>query len=283
MTVKNLSNISFDELLDCFLLAFENYYVKMPTDRNYYKERWKAAKVDFNFSYGMFEKEKLVGFIIHAIDKRKGTLTAFNTGTGVIPEHRGKRIINSIYKYAFKDLKQNGIKKIKLEVITENKIAVRSYETIGFQICKKFNCFNGTIKTQKTEKVELKEIDSNEIKWEELPNQELYSWDNQKESLLNGNYNYFQVLNNNKAESFFIIKPESGYLAQLDLLNSRNTDCWERLFAAIKQISTTIKLNNVDERLVDKINRLNLIGLENKINQYEMELKITGGNTVYSK
>jgi len=129
----------------------------------------------------------------------------------------------------------------------------------------------------------LKEIDSNEIKWEELPNQELYSWDNQKESLLNGNYNYFQVLNNNNAESFFIIKPENGYLAQLDLLNSKNTDGWERLFAAIKQISTTIKLNNVDERLVDKINRLNVIGLENKINQYEMELKITGSKTVYSK
>ena len=92
MTVRNLANISFDELLSCFLAAFENYYVQMPTDKSYYKERWRLAKVDYNYSYGMFDKNKLVGFIIHAIDKRNGTLIAFNTGTGVLPSYRGKRL-----------------------------------------------------------------------------------------------------------------------------------------------------------------------------------------------
>lgn len=280
MTVQNLSNISFEELLNCFLKAFENYYVKMPTDRNHYKERWKATKVDFNLSYGMFDKGKLIGFIIHAIDNRNGTLTAFNTGTGVLLEHRRKGIVNSIYEYAFKDLEQNGIEKIKLEVITENKIAIRSYETIGFEICKNFKCFSGSIKPKNTEQIELEKIELNNIEWEKLPNQDLYSWDNQKKSLIKGNYNYFQVLNNKEAESFFIIKPDSGYLAQLDLLNNKN-DGWARLFSAIKQISTTIKINNVDERLKEKVNQLSAIGLENKINQYEMELKIKGGNNVY--
>ena len=196
MTVQNLSDISFDELLNCFLKAFENYYVKMPTDRNYYKERWKAAKVDFKFSYGMFDKGKLIGFIIHAIDKRDGTLTAFNTGTGVLPEYRRKRIINSIYEYALRDFEQYGIEKITLEVITENKIAIRSYETIGFEIYKNFKCFSGPIKLEKIEQFELKKIDTNSVKWGDLPNQQFYSWDNQKESLLKGDYNYFQVLNN---------------------------------------------------------------------------------------
>ncbi len=282
MTVQNLSDISFDELLNCFLKAFENYYVKMPTDREYYKERWKAAKVDFNFSYGMFDKGKLIGFIIHAIDKRDGTLTAFNTGTGVLPEHRRKRIINSIYEYALRDFEQNGIEKITLEVITENKIAIRSYETIGFEIYKNFKCFSGPIKLEKIAQFELKKIDTNSIKWEDLPNQQFYSWDNQKESLLKGDYNYFQVLNNKEEESFFIIKPDSGYLAQLDLLNTKNNG-WNRLFSAIKQISTTIKINNVDERLIEKVNQISAIGLENKVNQYEMELKIKSGNNVYSK
>jgi GNAT superfamily N-acetyltransferase len=274
MIIQKLSNTSFDEVLNCFLIAFENYYVKMPSDRNYYKERWEAAKVDFNLSYGMFDKGKLVGFLIHAIDKRKGNLTAFNTGTGVLPEYRGQRIVNAMYKYACNDLVQKGIKEIKLEVITENKIAVRTYNSIGFEICKKFNCFNGTITLQKTLPLELIEIDASEIKWGELPNQELYSWDNQKESLLRGNYNYFQVLNDNVTESFFIIKPESGYLAQLGLLNSKNTAGWERLFSAIKQISPTVKINNVDHRLEEKANHLTAMGLENWVNQYEMELKL---------
>jgi len=279
MNIQNLSNIAFNELLDCFLKAFENYYVQMPSDKNYYKERWKAAKVNFNFSYGMFDNGRLLGFIIHAIDKRNGTLTAFNTGTGVLPEHRGKRIVHAIYNHAINDLKQHGIKKIKLEVITENTRAIKTYEAIGFKICKNFKCFNGNISLQKTEKVNLKEIDAHKITWETLPNQEYYSWDNQKDSLRNGDYNYFQVLNDNhEAESFFIIKPKSGYLAQLDLLDTKNPYCWTRLFSAIKQISTTIKINNVDERLTEKTNQLVSMGLENKINQYEMELNLNESN-----
>lgn len=279
MTVQNLSNISFDELLNCFLKAFENYYVKMPTEREYYKERWKATKVDFNFSYGMFDKGKLIGFIIHAIDKRDGILTAFNTGTGVLPEHRRKRIINSIYEQALRDFEQYGIEKITLEVITENKIAIRSYETIGFEIYKNFKCFSGPINLEKTAQFDLEKIDATKFKWENLPNQQFYSWDNQKESLLKGDYSYFQVLNNKEAESFFIIKPDSGYVAQLDLLNTKNNG-WNRLFSAIKQISTTIKINNVDERLNEKVNQISAIGLANKVDQFEMELKIKGSNKV---
>jgi len=282
MIVKKLSKISLNEILDCFLLAFENYYVKMPTDRNYYKERWKSAKVDFNFSYGMFNKETLVGFVIHAIDKRDGVLTAFNTGTGVIPKYRGKRIVKLIYEYALKDLEKNGIEKSTLEVITKNEKAIRSYKNVGFEIYKKYKCFSGTIKIENSYPFELEKVNIENIAWEKLPNQQLYSWDNQKETILAGYYTFFQVLNNQEPESFFIIKSDTNYLAQFDLLKTKR-EGWNRLFSAVKQISNTIKINNVDERLKEKLDSLNVIGLENLVDQYEMELKIKGGNTIYSK
>jgi hypothetical protein len=57
-------------------------------------------------------------------------------------------------------------------------------------------------------------------------------------------------------------------------LNSKNTAGWERLFSAIKQISPTVKINNVDHRLEEKANHLTAMGLENWVNQYEMELKL---------
>jgi ribosomal protein S18 acetylase RimI-like enzyme len=273
MNVKNLSSTSFDELLDCFLIAFENYFVKMATDRNYYKVRWKAAKVDFNYSYGMFSNGKLIAFIIHAIDKRNGAITAYNAGTGVLPEYRGKRIVNTIYEYALKDLAQNGIEKSTLEVITKNEVAIRSYESISFKITKNYKCFNGVINAENDDPILLKELDIKTIDWNSLPNQHFYSWDNQKESIIAGNYRFFQVQYKNEPESFFIIKPENQYVAQFDLLLSTN-DGWNRLFSAIKQISPTVKINNVDSRLQDKIDYLNLAGLDNSIDQYEMELKI---------
>lgn len=273
MKVRNLSNLCFSNIIDCFLLAFEHYFVQMPSDSNYYKERWKAAKVNFEYSYGMFDHDQLVGFIIHAIDKRSGYLTAYNTGTGVIPEYRGKGIVNSIYKYALQDLIHNGFEKSKLEVITKNEVAIRTYKKIGFEIGKEYKCFAGEISILNPVPYELKQIIPDEFDWENLPNQELYSWDNQKESLLAGNYRYYQVFHQGKAESFFIIKPDSGYLAQFDLLVNEK-DAWLRLFSAIGQISPFIKINNVDAKLTDKINILHDIGLENKIDQYEMELKL---------
>ena len=279
MIVNNLGNIDFDEILDCFLIAFENYFVKMPTDRNYYKERWEAAKVDFNLSYGMFNKGKLVGFIINAIDQRNGVLTAFNTGTSVIPEYRGKKIIKSIYHYALTDLQRKGVINCSLEVITENKIAIKSYESIGFEICKTYKCFNGTINFENSDQVDLEETEYNKIDWKSMPNQEFYSWDFQKEPIQKGNYKFFKVTKEKVSESFFVINPDNGYLAQFDLLTETNNG-WDKLFSGINQISNTIKIINVDERLAKKINYLNKIGMVNSVDQYEMKLKIKGGNNV---
>ena len=64
-----------------------------------------------------------------------------------------------------------------------------------------------------------------------------------------------------------------NYLAQFGLLNAENAS-WERLFAAIQQISKSVRINNVDARLKDKIKNLSLFGLENSIDQYEMELTL---------
>lgn len=278
MDIKTLGNIDFDEFLDCFLVAFENYFVKMPTDKNYYKARWEAASVDFNLSYGLFDNERLIGFIIHAIDQRNGVVTAFNTGTGVIPEYRGKGIVKSIYEFAIKDLEQKGIEKSTLEVITKNEIAIRTYKSIGFEIYKKYRCFNGTINLENYGAVDLEEIEFNKLDWENLPNQKFYSWDNQKESIQKGNYRFFRILKEKIIESFFVINPDTGYLAQFDLMSNSN-EGWNRLFAGISQISDTIKINNIDEQLTKKIEYVNSIGLVNTVDQYEMKLNIKGGST----
>ena len=163
MIIKNLKDTSFEELFNCFIPSFENYFVKMPNDPNYFRERWDAAKVDYQLSYGAFDQGKLIGFIIHAIDQRNGVLTAFNTGTGVLPEYRGQRIVKSIYDYALKDLSQNGIHRSTLEVITQNKLAVKAYKSVGFQIYKHFKCYNGGIQLEDIPEVDLKEIDIQNI------------------------------------------------------------------------------------------------------------------------
>lgn len=273
MIVKNLADLPFDELFHCFQSAFEHYYVKLSTDKSYYQQRWKASGVNFRFSYGMFDQGKLVGFVIHAVDHRQGALRAYNAGTGVLPEYRGNRIVASIYEYALKDLQQNDIEQCTLEVIVENEKAIRAYQSVGFEIKKKYLCFSGRLKENQLEIPEIMALDVNSIPWDELPNQTFYAWEHQKETVLAGTYSFFKVLSDGTWESFFIIKPENGYLAQFDVLTP-DTAAWKRLFAAIQHISPTIKAINIDGRLVEKVAGLKRQGLENPLNQYEMELLI---------
>ena len=270
MTVKHLGNTDFSVIMECFLSAFDGYFVKMPTDHDYYKQRWKAAKVNFELSYGMFDDDKLVGFIIHAIDKREGNINAFNTGTGVIPAYRGKRIVNSIYNYAISDLIKNGVTKSVLEVIIENEKAIKAYKCVGFKVCKTFKCFGGELSVRKN-KINSLEVSFSEISWEQMPNQDKYSWDFHYRSLKRGNSKYYKVINNGNVESFFAINTENGTINQLEVLNNQLGN-WERLLSAVQSISKHVRIINIDDRLIDKITAIENSGLKNTVNQYEMEL-----------
>jgi hypothetical protein len=269
MIVKNLDKTDFNEIMSCFLKAFENYYVKMPTDHSYYKERWRMANVRLDLSFGMFDNHVLVGFIINAIDKRNDKLVAFNTGTGVIPEYRGQRIVNSIYKFAFPLLKNVGITLFALEVIKENTIAIKTYQSLGFKITKNYKCFGGKINIEKTKDYQLKKIDIDSYDFKTI-NQNTYSWDNHINVIRKGNYEHYQIIKNNTIESYFIINSQNGYIAQFDVLNETPQN-WQQLFSAIKSISDPIKINNVDEKLDTKIKSLKHFGLNNTVDQYEME------------
>lgn len=271
MKVRHLGDIKFEVIMECFLSAFKNYFVQMPKDHEFYKQRWSAAGVRYDLSYGMFDEDKLVGFIIHAIDKRQGYLTAYNSGTGVIPEYRGQRIVKLIYNYAIPELIKNGITKCQLEVITENEKAIKSYQGIGFKICKHYKCYKGTISISNSNTFEIRKVSCNTIHWDALPNQDLYSWDNQKESLIKSNYDYYLVKVDGKIQSYFIMNSESGYIAQFGVLEESSIS-WNTLFAAIQSINPNIRTNNIDDSITSKIEAIEFSGLENNVDQFEMEL-----------
>lgn len=221
----------------------------------------------------MFENTKLIGFIIHAVDKRESILTAFNTGTGVIPEFRGKRIVKEIYKYALKDLKKNGVIRSTLEVITKNAKAIRSYESVGFRIVKNYSCFSGEILNNKSNPVKVTKINMDQLDWDALPNQSYYSWDFQKETIVEGDAEVYQISTNDVIESYFFLNLKKQMLLQFDVMNESDKG-WDNLFQEIRKISNSIRIINVDDRLKDKLYNIKKAGLKNTINQFEMKLEL---------
>ena len=224
----------------------------------------------------MFDHGKLVGFIINGIDRLNGELVAFNTGTGVIKEYRGNQIVDKLYSFAIPELKINGINKCSLEVIQKNDKAIRVYERIGFKKSRALKCFKGELKF-KPEKVKIQEIKYEEIEKRQNINHKLYTWDNSNEAIKISKEvykNYKVGVKESNDVGFFIINSISGYLPQFEITAQLEKKNWKKLFSGIQSVSKYLKINNVDiqrEELIEEILRL---GLENYIDQYEMEMSI---------
>lgn len=273
MHIRNLSETSLEEIIDCLLHAFEGYFVKMPADLIYWQNRFNAARVDWEFSFGMFSEGKLAGFIINGIDFENDQLTAFNTGTGVLPEFRGQKIVDQLYAFAIPLLKKSGVEACSLEVIQKNEIAVAVYKRIGFQVTADYKCFRGKLNLPESNAL-LTEIAADEIFERENPNHHFYSWDfrNEAINLSRKNYRCYDF-ETEKAKGYFILDPENGSLAQFEVA-PENEENELNLLSAVRKISPEIRINNVDSKRELRLNSLLKSGLENHIDQYQMRMHL---------
>lgn len=272
MQIKNLGNTNLEDIVDCMSQSFQNYFVKIPNDVNFWANRYNAARVDYNLSFGAFDNEKLVAFIIHGIDIHNARKTAFNTGTGVLEAHRGKKLVDQIYDFAIPVLKENGITKCMLEVIDKNHRAVRVYERIGFNKDRFLRCFKGEFDVETDMHSKAQEVDIDTLKESILRFQKFYSWDHSLDAILKGGpqFKTYLVKNEfNKNIGYFILNSTNNSIAQMELLEGKD---WNKIFGAIKKINPIIKINNVDDGRKSLIDAFINAGLENHINQFEMAL-----------
>ena len=265
MKVKNLSSLQFEKIISCFLEAFQNYFVTLPDDVEYWRNRFAAVKVDWELSFGMFEGERLVGFIINGVGNHNGKLTAYNTGTGVLNEYRGQQIVNALYAHAFPDFRQKGIEKCLLEVISENSRALKVYERIGFEILRKLGSYTGTISPEGAV-ISLERVNYQEILDLGLYKSGYYAWEGSAETILNSEDLIQTYLFKEGGKiGYFCIDKNSNVL-QLDCSDPK------LLIRGIAQVSKNAKFKNLSEERKEIISEILSAGLTNAVNQYEMEL-----------
>ena len=58
MKVKKLGDITFELIIDCFLKSFENYYVEVPSDKNYYKKNNFGKTLLFDLIESFLQKKE---------------------------------------------------------------------------------------------------------------------------------------------------------------------------------------------------------------------------------
>lgn len=270
MEIKSLSAITREEVITCLLTAFSNYFVKLPDDVDYWKARYKAAQIDWELSYGMFDGEKLVGFIINGIDVHEGRKTAYNSGTGVLPEYRGKAIVDRLYEHALPEFQKAGVEKCLLEVICENERAMKVYSRIGFETRRKLYSFKGSLPIS-TGELQLQNTSFSKIMSTGLYDPKNYSWDNLSKpvEISEQNKNCFLITSAEGKLMGYVVLGPNGQVVQLEA--SESSDISEVL-KAISKLTPDVRFGNIPDHRKQLLNELKAFNFENTINQYEMEL-----------
>lgn len=141
--LKTLTQTPWSQIHTCFQTAFADYFLPMTASLEAMKRRWVHENVDRDLSCGIFVGEEMVGFLLSAIGQWEGIKTAYNAGTGIIPEHRGKGLTGQQYAFLTPLYAAAGIQHQMLEVIDRNVNAIRAYEKAGLKIKRELHSFKG--------------------------------------------------------------------------------------------------------------------------------------------
>lgn len=152
INIKTLSNTDNSEILDCFNLSFSDYSI--PFKLNIQQLEMKIMMEDINkeISVGAFRENTMIGFVLHGnriVDSQK---SAYNAGTGVIPNERGHALTYRMYEFILPILKNKEFDEIILEVISNNEPAIKSYNRIGFVANRNLDCFKGELRINEINK-----------------------------------------------------------------------------------------------------------------------------------
>lgn len=136
---RSLHDIDLQQLADCFNLAFSDYEQSINFTIDSFKYYLTASAVDLSLSFGAFCNNELVGFILNSSGIYNNEAVVFDAGTGIVPEHRGKKVFSELFAYTSKELKNSGITQYYLEVLQSNQYAVNIYSKKGFVIKREYS------------------------------------------------------------------------------------------------------------------------------------------------
>lgn len=129
------------ELHQTFLKAFADYLIPIQLSTEQFNAKVKREGVVPSFCVAAYKENEMVGFIITGLGEWKGQPTAYNAGTGVVPEHRGNQLTKRLYQFLLPKLKESSVSMCLLEVIRENSPAINTYKSLGFEITRTLDCF----------------------------------------------------------------------------------------------------------------------------------------------
>lgn len=136
---RALYEVNMQQLTTCLNLAFSDYDQPICFTTESLKHYLTASTVDLSLSFGAFYNEQLVAVILNSVGIYMHQRVVFDAGTGVVPEHRDKKVFSALFEYTIQQLKQHNIERYYLEVLQSNHHAVSIYSKKGFSVQREYS------------------------------------------------------------------------------------------------------------------------------------------------
>lgn len=285
ISFRTLKTEDFQQLYETTLEAFSDYVIEYKPTFESLMRMFTIEGVEIESSVGVFDRDKMVGFTVNAFGNWQGISTAYDAGTGVIPEYRRRGISRQMFAYIFEILRRKNVAQYLLEVITLNDAAFQLYKNLGFEITRRV-----AVAERKQVYLSASEDETIEIKELKKPDWDLLksfwtcrpSWQNSIDSMIRSDRNeeiaktILGLYSQNELVGYGVVFSRSGNVAQLAVASEYRRRKYGTLIldALQKRARRTLFVSNVDLKATDVLGFLEKNRFEKVVEQYEMIIEL---------
>jgi GNAT superfamily N-acetyltransferase len=134
MNYRKLSELTIEEVVALWNRGFEGYFVDLTMSVNMFLTRIVNEGLSLEHSFAAFVDHTPVGFVVNGFREIAGKKVAWNGGTGIVTEYRGKGLGQELMEHKLQLYKEQGVNLATLEALEQNERAIKLYLKAGFEI-----------------------------------------------------------------------------------------------------------------------------------------------------
>jgi len=276
LSYRLLTTADFSTLYACFLEAFSDYQVDMQMSEQQFAQRLTRDGVQIEISTGAFDDDRMIGFYMNAVGDWQGKQTAYDAGTGIVPDYRGRGVAQELFAFTVSRLKEREVSQYLLEVLTSNERAASLYRKLGFVEVRKLAVLRSERMVEPIDDFELRRVDKPDWElfqsfWDGYP-----SWQNSiaavervpNERIIVGAY-----ADGNCVGYGVVFQPATSLMQLAVAPSHRRKGIGSRILRALSA-RETLKVNNIDEELKGTLAFFESNGFKVVMEQFEMSIPL---------
>jgi ribosomal protein S18 acetylase RimI-like enzyme len=248
----------------------------MQMSEQQFAQRVVRDGVQLEISTGAFDDDRMIGFYMNALGDWQGKLTAYDAGTGIVPDYRGRGVAQELFAFTVSRLKERAVSQYLLEVLTSNEHAVTLYRKLGFVEVRRLAVLQSERIVEPIDDFELRRVDKPDWKlfesfWDGYP-----SWQNSLAAVerVPNDRMIFGAYVEGSCVGYGIVFRPAANLMQLAVAPShRRKGIGSRILRALS-LGETLKVNNIDEELKGTLAFFVSNGFKVVMEQFEMSMSI---------